>query len=99
LEAAQLSSGKSATELAHEANENEHNRSEKFKEHFERLAIITLWSLAVAMFAIGVVWLYHLVMPDTWHWLTEPELDTLKGLLTGGLIVGVLTNHFRKRLD
>lgn len=98
-EASVLSSGKSPDELARAAQNAEHDRHQKFKGHFERISIGFLYLLAGGMLAVGIVWTWHLVSPDCWQWLDHEQLDTLKDLLTGGLIVGVLTDHFRKRLS
>lgn len=85
--------------MAREAEVAEHKRTEKFRQHFERIALGFLYGLAVGLIIIGAAWLYHLVTPYCWHWLTADQLDDLQGLLTGGLIVGILTDHFRKRLN
>jgi len=99
LESKQLSSGKSKDQLAREAEVAEHDRTEKFRQHFERIALGFLYGLGFGLIVIGMAWLFHLVTPAGWHWLSADQLDDLQGLLTGGLIVGVLTDHFRKRLS
>lgn len=98
-ESEQFASGKTKDQLAREAEVAEAARTEKFRGHFERISLGILYVLAVALVIIGGVWLYHLVMPYCHHWLTDDQLDDLRGILTGGLIVGVLTDHFRKRLN
>jgi hypothetical protein len=85
--------------LEREAAEQEHDRNQKFRNHFEKIAIGALWILAFGLLAIALIWLYHMVTPICWHWLDIEQLDDLQGILTGGLIVGVLTDHFRKRLS
>lgn len=46
-EAKQLSAGKAAEEIAEEAAKNEHQRNERFRDHFERMAIVALWGAFV----------------------------------------------------
>lgn len=97
-ESEQFASGKSRDELAREAARAEHHRDQRFKRHFECLALIALWVMSGSLLLIGLFWLFHLLTPTTWHWLSELQLRDLRTLLTGGLVIGVLTDHFRKRL-
>jgi len=99
MEAAQFASGKSGREIAREAEEAEHDRAERFRGHFEIISIILIWVLAIGFILIGLAWLFHILGPADRRWLEEDRVDDLRGLLTGGLIVGVLTDHLRKRLN
>lgn len=97
-ETEQFRSGKSADDLAQEARENEHGRSERFKDHFESLArcgITVAFSVALIM---GLIWSWHVVAPPSCRWLKEAELDHLQNLITGGVLASVAGDLFRKRL-
>jgi hypothetical protein len=96
-EALDLGSGKTKQELAAQANEREHARSQKFKDHFEMIAIVGLWLAAVCVFVIGVALAMHMLIPEHRHWLSGEQIASLKGLFTGGLLAGLMTNHFKKR--
>lgn len=84
--------------IANEAAQNEFNRDQKFKDHFELISLATMWILAAGMLIAGIIWFYHLVTPLTWPRLCSDQIDDIQALLTGGLIVGILANHFKKRI-
>jgi hypothetical protein len=84
--------------LATIAEENEHNRDQRFKEQFEIISLVAMWVLAAGMFIAAAIWFYHLVTPYSWPRLCQDQIDDIQSLLTGGLIVGILANHFQKRI-
>ena len=97
-EAKLLSLGLSEHEIARRAAASEHRRNENFRDHFERIAIIALWLTAVLLFVVGFTWLYHLLMPERWHWLSADQVLKLQNIVTGGVLAGVAGNHIKKRL-
>jgi hypothetical protein len=98
-EAAQLSEGLTKDELEKRAEVAEHGRTERFRDHFERLAIFALWVSAIAIALVGSVWLLHMVLPCRYRWLSTEDLSHIQSIVTTGLLVGVIGNHFRKRLS
>jgi hypothetical protein len=95
-EAFSLGRGLSKRDLAKEADEAEHDRSERFRDHFEWLAIRGLYLGAFAIFAGGAVWFWHVITP--WHFLDPDQLSHLQNLVTGGVLVSVGTSYMKKRL-
>lgn len=95
-EALSLGRGLSKRDLAKEADEAEHDRSERFRNHFERVAIGGLYIGAVALLAGASVWFWHIITP--WHFLDPDQLSHLQNLVTGGVLVSVGTNYMKKRL-
>ena len=64
----------------------------------ERLIILS--SLVVLCLAILIVYVLHLILPASWRWLTEVEVDTIKNISLsafGGLIGTLATNYFLKK--
>jgi hypothetical protein len=110
-EALQLSSGKTAKELEEEALKREHERDQKFRDHFELLAIAAMYVLFASLCVFGFVWVLHMILPEQcqptcwWHvccvrrWLTSDQVTILQDIITGGVIGGLLADHFRKRLN
>lgn len=98
LEAASLSAGKSPDQLASDAAFKEHDRNQRFRDHFEMLAIFALWASAFAICGIGAVWAWHLVAAPRLRWLSTEDISHLQSIVTAGLLVGVIGNHFKKRL-
>jgi hypothetical protein len=98
LEAQSLSRGLTLRDLRREADEREYDRSQLFKANFEIMAIIAFWVLFFVFLAVGLVWALHLITPQ-WGWLGHDQIDNLQGLLTGGVIAGILADHVRRRMS
>lgn len=81
------------------AAESEHNRNEKFRDHFEKIAVIFLYLLAVLFFVVGATWFWHLLMPLSWQWLSEAQVAKLQNIVTGGILASIATGHVKKRLS
>jgi len=97
-EAASLSSGLSRKQLEERAEIAEHGRSERFRNHFENLAIVTLWIAALSVIGLAIVWFWHLIMPSSYRWLNTEDISHIQSIVTAGLLVGVIGKHFKKRL-
>jgi hypothetical protein len=97
-EAATLASGLSRSQLEDNAAVADHHRSERFRNNFENLAIFALWVLSISVAAIGAIWLLHMVLPAKFRWLSTEDLSHIQSIVTAGLLVGVIGNHFKKRL-
>jgi hypothetical protein len=95
-EALSLGRGLPARDLRREADESEHDRSERFKGHFDRIGICGLYVIASAVIVAAAFWFWHLVTP--WGFLTPEQLSHLQNLLTGGVLVSVGTSYMKKRL-
>jgi len=96
-EARVMSGGMSFEELQADAKKSEHSRNEKFKDHLEK---IVLWGLYVTAFGTGtfaIIWGLHVILPEKWHWLDHTQLESMQNLLTGGVLAGLVGDHFRKR--
>jgi hypothetical protein len=95
-EALSLGRGLSKRDLAKEADEAEHDRSERFRNHFERVATWGLYIGALVILLAVIAWFWHIITP--WHFLDPDQLSHLQNLVTGGVLVSVGTNYMKKRL-
>ena len=69
---------------------------EKRFVYSERLIILG----SLVGLAILIVYVLHLILPASWRWLTEVEVDTIKNISLsafGGLIGTLATNYFLKK--
>ncbi len=107
-EIADLTRGKPIRDLKQEKEEAEHDRDRKFRDMFEGMAILAFKGIFGALAVMGAVWVWHIVMPPkiafpwgTWtcRWLSKEDLETIKGLLTGGALVVALGKHIEKRTN
>lgn len=81
------------------AAESEHKRNEKFRDHFEKIAVIFLYLVAILFLAVGSTWFWHLLMPTSLQWLSEAQIAKLQNIVTGGILASIATGHVKKRLS
>jgi hypothetical protein len=98
-EAKQLSRGLSVRDLKKESEEAEHDRNQRFKGHFEWIALGAMWGISIAIALIGVTWLWHMLTPYPCHWLKDDQLERIQNIFAGVVLAGLLADHFRKRLS
>ncbi|MBO9724295.1 MAG: hypothetical protein J7530_07970 [Novosphingobium sp.] len=94
-----LSRGETPEQLQRDAERKEHTRNQRFRDHFERIAICSLWVAALAIAAVGGIWLWHMAMPESARWLKKDDVSHLQSIMTAGLLVGVIGQHFKKRMS
>lgn len=98
-EAKQLTSGLSSEAIKKKAAEKEAGRTERFRDHFEGLAIVTLYIVWAILIAVGLAWVYHLFAPLEWYRLPDAQVKQLHSIVTGGILAGMAGGHLKKRLD
>jgi hypothetical protein len=95
-EALSLGRGLPVRDLRREADESDHDRSERFKQHFDTIGIIAMYAIAFALLVAGGFWFWHIV--TRWHFLAAGQLAVLLDMLSGGVLVSVGTSYLKKRL-
>lgn len=88
-----------ASEIASAQANNNHKRSEWFRDHFERVAVCSLWVVSGAILIVGVSWFWHMVMPVSCHWLDQNHIEKLQNILTGGVLAAMAGGHMKRRLE
>ena len=78
---------------------SEHKRDEIAR----RILAWGMWVLMIVVFVIvtGAVFAlgYHLVLPNSWHWLEGSELQDIKNFVLSGAVVGLGTTYIRRYLE
>jgi hypothetical protein len=97
-EAKQLSSGRTLQELEEDAKRAEHARDQGFRDLFEKLVKAGMLGAFGAVMLMGAAWIWHLITPENWQWLSEQQIDHIQGMVTGGVIAVVVGDHFKRRL-
>jgi hypothetical protein len=101
LEAFQIASGLTIEDLKADAERQEHRRNQKFKDQFELIFTILIWLLFIGFVILGAIWFVHLISTPAFklvHWLSEEQIDKVEGILTSGIIAGLVADHFKRRL-
>jgi len=94
-----LGSGFSEDKIAALARKAEHHRNEKFKNHFEKIALVALWMASSLFASLFLSWAWHTLLPIKYHWLNTTQMDSIKAILFGGIVSSVAMGHFRRRLQ
>lgn len=98
-EALELSSGLPEREIKKRALEAEAKRTEKFRDHFEGLAVWSLYLIWGFLVLVGIVWAYHLIVPPCWPRLPEDQVRNLQAIITGGFLAGIAGGFLKRRLE
>lgn len=99
LEAALLGQGLSSAEIKARAEANEANRNEQFRNHFEKIAICSLWGFYILFAMLVLTWFWHILSPERAHWLTSEQITKVQALATGGILATIAAGHLKKRLN
>lgn len=97
-EAVQLSRGRTSRDIAAEARNREHDRTEVFRDHFELIAIITLYVVAACLAILLFCWLAHIVLPQRCQWMSKEQIGKVQGLVTGSVIARFALGHLKRRI-
>lgn len=73
-----------------DAKKSAHQRSEKFKHHVSNATIFVFWGVVLIASAVALCWVFHLVTPQSWHFLTESQLSRIESVGLGGAAVTIL---------
>lgn len=97
-EAKLLSRNLTSDEIANHAENLEHSRNQKFRDNFEKIALCGLWLFAAVIYGAGLSWFYHVVLPESVHWLNADSVARLQNILTGGIVAAVAGGHLKRRI-
>jgi hypothetical protein len=86
-------------DLETEAAESEHDRFQKFRESFNCIAIWMLYVFALLFVAgmFSIAW--HLMMPESCHYLSLSQQDKLHTIVSSALFSSIATNYIKNRVQ
>lgn len=97
--ATQEAQGFASGNLEQVSAENEHRRSEAFKDHVHRLAICGTWAFGILYLVGGLIVVWHNFTPPTWAWLPPDQLHTVTAVVFSGAISSAGTRYFSRRIS
>lgn len=68
-----------------------------FHKHVHWVKLGFLYCISAAYFVAAVIWMLHLLAPESWHFMPAENYTTLQNLLFGS-IIGGLANQFAHRI-
>ena len=63
----------------------DYERIEAKKKHLHWVTLIVLWITVCGGFAIAGTWLFHMIAPETWHYLSSERQEMLGRMLLSGI--------------
>lgn len=98
-----LTRGDRAAALAEEQDLQKASSEHRRDEVARRILAWGMWALMIVVFVIvtGAVFSlgYHLVLPRSWHWLEDTELQDIKNFVLSGAVVGLGTTYMRRYFE
>lgn len=85
-------------DLEKEANYNAHQRKEKFKTHLSTAALIIFWIIVTSFSMMAAIWVFNLVTPESWHFLTSWQMDKLQTVLFSATAIKIGQDYMNKHL-
>ena len=76
----------------------DYRRDEQLRDHLHYGALVLLWfSIAVFVISSGI-WMFHMLAPEAWHFLTSDQRHDLQGLLLAAVGSSLVTDYGRRIL-
>ena len=85
-------------DLEADGKKKEHGRHQKFQDHANKVAMGLLWTVAFFTLLGICVYVFHLLAPERWKWLSPDALGDVRALLTGVLFSSAMTGYVNKRM-
>ena len=82
--------------LDDDARRKEHGRREAWRDHVAAAALILFWLVIALLSASMMIYAIHTLTP--WQWLTDDQLDAIKGFLFSGSLVGFASTYAARNL-
>ncbi|HEH9770447.1 TPA: hypothetical protein SIC81_000782 [Pasteurella multocida] len=86
-------------ELKRTAKKNNHTRDQTFKNHVNIIALIGLWGITGAVILCGVFYLYHMLSPESLHFLNQPQLEQIRTFVVTAILSSSLTNYANRHIN
>jgi hypothetical protein len=81
-----------------DGKQKEHGRHQRFQDHANKVALGLLWAVAVFTLMGMTIYVWHIIVPETWRWLPQNSLDGIRTLLTGVLFSSAMSGYINKRM-
>jgi hypothetical protein len=81
-----------------EAKQGDHFRRERLRNHFSHAAVLCIWCVASAMMMGFFIWVFHLVAPEAWQFLSAERISKLESIVTTGSVATLIAQYIKKQL-
>lgn len=73
------------------SNKNAHGRREKFRDIFFTVTCWSFYVLSLYALAISFSWIFHLVVPECLHYLSDEQFDKVEHLVFTGATASLIS--------
>lgn len=86
------------TNLEHDGKKRDHERFQTFRDHVNRATLYIFWSICISIMLGVVTYTWHLLTPESCHYIPSSQLDELKTILGAAILSSALTGYANKHL-
>lgn len=86
-------------ELNQKAKEGKHKRHQHFQGSLNCIVILALWAIFIAVLTSGGVYLWHMLTPESWHFLQAPQLEQIRTFVVTAILSSSLTNYANRHIN
>lgn len=84
--------------LEADAKQKEHGRHQKFRDHINIATLVVFWTVMSCLVVSIIIFTFHMISPDSWHFLSEAQIGTLKTLLGGAILSSAMSGYVNNRM-
>lgn len=84
--------------LEADAKKQEHGRHQKFRDHINKATLIVFWTVVACLVVSIIVFTFHMISPEGWHFLSDEQIGTLKTLLGGAILSSAMSGYVTNRM-
>ncbi|MDA1311958.1 MAG: hypothetical protein O2968_01360 [Acidobacteria bacterium] len=74
----------------------QYRRDNTVKTHLHCATILGFWAFVLGVLGIGLVWFWHLVTPECWHYLSQSQEGEIKTILVTAITSAAMTRAAKK---
>ncbi|TXI22310.1 MAG: hypothetical protein E6Q61_09440 [Nitrosomonas sp.] len=83
-------------DLEQESKLNDHKRKEGIRDIVFWAVQISIGIITLILIAGVIIWSFHMLAPDKWHWLTEIQIRDLQKAMSSSLLTLIASEGARK---
>ena len=83
-------------ELEKRAKRGAHERRERFRDHIAKAAGFVFWVFVLMGVAAIGIWFWHLLAPETWHFLTSTQISKIEIVVFSAVLASAIPALARK---
>jgi hypothetical protein len=88
-----------ALEEAATIERGDYKRDEQLRDHLHYCALALLWFGVIIFIVATSIWMWHMLTPESYHFLTKDQRSDLQSLLFAAVGSSLVTDYGRRILD